>query len=308
MPYDLYELRAFLAVVQHGSIGQAAERLNLSQPALSRIIKRLEADVGEPLFERHSAGMRTTLYGKALLPHAQLLHQEELLARSELDRLRGLATGVLRVGVASGACAVFIHKAIGSFLEKWPGIAIEAMEGIWDDIAHALSNYQIDLVLAPEVPETEAIVEVKNCSWHETINPVVGADHPLRHQAQLRMEDLLDQRWCLIPRNTEPHKRFLSLFEKQGLPAPQCSLSSSSIPLLKSLVAHCGFITWLTAPMYGAEMQADLIHELNVPGLNHARSFAAYHRRIGVLPRPALQFLDEVRQLARERDGPAQPG
>ena len=301
MPYDLYELRAFLAVVQHGSIGKAAEKLSITQPALSRIIKRLEEDVGEPLFERHSGGMRTSIYGKALLPHAQLLHQEESLARSEIDRMRGLAKGVLRVGVASGACAVFIHKAIGTFLEKWPGIVIEAMEGIWDEIAHALVNYQIDLVLAPEVPETEAIAEAGNCRWHETINPVVGADHPLRGKSVVRMEDLLDQRWCLIPRNTEPHNRFLSLFEKKGLPPPDFALSSSSIPLLKSLVAHCGFITWLTAPMYSAEMQAGLIHERAVDGLSHARSFGAYHRRVGVLPKPALHFLDEVRKLAGER-------
>ena len=301
MAYDLYELRAFLAVVEYGSLGKAAEKLSVTQPALSRIIKRLEMDVGEPLFERHSGGMRTTVYGKALLPYAQQLDQEERLARDEIDRMRGLSKGVLRVGVASGACAVFIHQAIGTFLEKWPGITVEAMEGIWDEIASALSNYQIDLVLAPEVPETEQIAAVKNCSWQETIHAVVGANHPLRQQSSVRMEDLLSQRWCLIPKNTEPYKRFISLFEKKGLEPPEFALSSSSIPLLKSLVAHCGFITWLTAPMYGAELKAGLIYELDVEGLSHERTFGAYHRRSGVLPKPAVQFLDEVRKLAAER-------
>ena len=304
MPYNLSELRAFLSVVEEGSIGRSAEKLGITQPALSRIIKRLEADVGEPLFERHTGGMRLSSYGEALLPHAQLLHQEELLARNEINRMRGLASGLLRLGITSGASALFVHKAIGAFLEKWPDTVIEAVEDIWDELASALVNYRIDLVLAPQMPETEAIVEVNDCRWYEVISPVVGVHHPLRTRSAVRMEDLLGERWCLIPQNTEPHSRFRSLFRNRGLSPPRISLTSSSIPLLKSLVAHCGFITWLTRPMYAVEMNAGLIFELDVDGLSHERCFGAYHRRVGVLPAAAVHFLREVRTVVDSRHVP----
>ncbi|MDF8365355.1 LysR family transcriptional regulator [Achromobacter anxifer] len=299
MTYNLNELRAFLAVLDAGSLGKAADRMSLTQPALSRIVKRLEAAVGEPLFERHSGGMRLTAYGKALAPHAQLLCREEKIARDEMNRMRGLATGALRLGVTAGASAQFIPKALEAFLEKWPGIAIDVVEGIWDELATALENYQVDLVIAPEAPETTGIVSARNCAWQESMKVIVGAGHPLQGRACATMEALLEERWCFVPQRTEPHNRLMSLFKSKGLPAPAIAVSSTSIPLIKSLVAHSGFVSWLTRPMYGAELKAGLISELQVDGLDHERRFAAYHRREGILPGPALRLLDEIRKLAR---------
>lgn len=298
MTYRLQELRAFLAVVEAGSLGKAAETLSITQPALSRIVKRLETDVGEPLFERHSGGMRVTVYGKALLPHAQLLHREETIARDEIKRMRGLATGVLRIGVTAGASAYFLPKALGEFLDKWPSIAVEVVEGIWDDLTCALASYQVDLVLAPESSESAQIVSAKNCTWHEKMSVVVGAAHPLRGRSAVRMKDLAEERWCFVPQATEPHNRLSRLFETKGLRPPVMAVTSTSIPLLKSLVAYAGFVSWLTAPMYSAEVKAGMIHELHVDELDHGRRFAAYQRREGILPRPAASFLDEVRTLA----------
>jgi len=298
MAYNLNELRAFLAVLDEGSLGKAADRMNLTQPALSRIVKRLEAAVGEPLFERHSGGMRLTAYGKALAPHAQLLCREEKNARDEMNRMRGLATGALRLGVTAGASALFIPKALGGFLDKWPGIAIDVVEGIWDELATALDNYQVDLVIAPEAPETPSIVSARDCTWHESMNVVVGTGHPLQGNASISMEALLAERWCFVPQRTEPHNRLMSLFKSKGLALPVIAVSSTSIPLLKSLVAHSGFVSWLTRPMYAAELKAGLIRELRVDGLDHERRFSAYHRREGILPGPALRFLEEIRGLA----------
>ncbi len=299
MAYNLNELRAFLAVLDEGSLGKAADKMNLTQPALSRIVKRLEAAVGEPLFERHSGGMRLTAYGKALAPHAQLLCREEKIARDEMNRMRGLATGALRLGVTAGASALFIPKALEAFLAKWPGIAIDVVEGIWDELASALDSYQVDLVIAPEAPETASIVSARNCAWQESMNVVVGAGHPRQGDAAVSMEALLEERWCFVPQRTEPHNRLMSLFKARGLPAPAIAVSSTSIPLIKSLVAYSGFVSWLTRPMYGAELKAGLIHELRVDGLDHERRFSAYHRRVGILPGPAMRFLDEIRRLAR---------
>lgn len=298
MPYNLAELNAFLAVVEEGSIGRAAERLSVTQPALSRIVKRLESDVGEPLFERHSGGMRITAFGKALFPHARLLQQEEILARTEMNQMRGLATGTLRLGVTAGASASFLQKTLASFLEQWPGIAVEVFEGVWDQLADALGNYRVDLVLAPKSPANIHFAVAKNCHWNEPMWLIVGSDHPLRTKESVRLEDLVEQRWCFVPNSTEPFKLLLSLYEKRGIAPPRMAVSSISISLLKSLVAHAGFVSWLTAPMYAAEKALGLIHEIPVDGLNHVRKFVVYHRLTGVLPRPALRFVEEVRSVA----------
>ena len=72
MTLDSRQLAAFLAIVDHGSLGRAAEALHITQPALSRTIKRLETQLGAALFERYSKGMAPSAIGHALLPHARL--------------------------------------------------------------------------------------------------------------------------------------------------------------------------------------------------------------------------------------------
>lgn len=299
MTYNLNELRAFLSVVEEGTVGKAADKLGLTQPALSRIVKRLEEDVGEPLFERHSGGMRITAYGAALLPHAQLLHREAMLARDEIRRMRGMATGALRLGVSSGAAAGFIARVIGKFLGQWPRIEIEVVETLWDDLCASLANYQVDLVLAPEGVENDRIIAAADCQWHEMMRVIVGRGHPLLQRDEVTARDLVKERWCFVPEPSEPHQRLKALLRRKGVTAPAMTVQSASAPLLKSLVAHAGFVSWLTAPMYEAEKRAGWIHELSVDGLDHLRTFKVYHRREGILPTPAMRFLEEVRKQAQ---------
>ena len=76
MALDMHQLKAFLAIVSTGSLGRAADTLHVTQPALSRTVRRLEDQLGAPVFERHSKGMQLTAIGAALLPHATLLQRE----------------------------------------------------------------------------------------------------------------------------------------------------------------------------------------------------------------------------------------
>ena len=114
MPFDLRQLRAFTTIVSAGSLGRAAEVLHVTQPALSRIIKRLEDEVGAPLFERHSKGMQLTVIGQALLPHATLLQHEADYAREEIDAMRGLAKGTIRVGAVGSIASYVLPLAVGT--------------------------------------------------------------------------------------------------------------------------------------------------------------------------------------------------
>ena len=116
MTYDIRQLNAFLAVVQHGSLGRAAQRLNITQPALSRTIRRLEEQIGAPLFERYATGMMLTNFGQALLPHATLLQREAEQAAEEINALRGLSRGTIRVGAVASAVSLVLPVAIGRVL------------------------------------------------------------------------------------------------------------------------------------------------------------------------------------------------
>jgi len=110
--YNLQQLRLFTTIVSCGSLGRAASALHLTQPALSRSLKRLEAQVGAPLFERHTKGMELTAIGDALLPHAMLLQHAAEQAREEIDAMRGLAKGTIKVGAVGSIASLILPLAV----------------------------------------------------------------------------------------------------------------------------------------------------------------------------------------------------
>lgn len=297
MSYDLTQLRVFLAVAETGSGGLAADRLHMSQPALSRAIKRLESAVGEPLFERHATGMRLTSYGEALLPHAQLLNREEAVAREQMNALRGLAAGTLKIGSSSSTSAVMLPNILALFWKRWPAIQVEVVEGVRDELMLALAGYEVDLILATESADTSDVIAIKDCRWNENVGVVVGPSHALRGRSdRVSMSELNDERWCLTPAGTDPRQRLMQLFVESGHPLPHTVLSTTSIQTLKSLVVHSNLISWLTEPMYEAEKIAGSMHPVHVLGLTETRTFTAFRRRNGVLSRPASSLIEILRE------------
>src|SRR5437762_3912504 len=120
MTFDLRQLKAFTTIVASGSLGRAADALHVTQPALSRTIKRLEDELGAPLFERHAKGMQLTAVGSALLPHATLLQREAEHAREEIDAMRGLAKGTIKVGAVGSIACLVLPLAVGRVTKAWP--------------------------------------------------------------------------------------------------------------------------------------------------------------------------------------------
>src|ERR1700757_4631528 len=150
MALSIEQLTTFTTIVKGGSLGRAAALLNMTQPALSRAIKRLEQQLGAELFERHSKGMQLTDIGRAFLPHATSLHVEATQALEEIQALRGAAKGTVRVGAVASIASSILPPAIERTLTKWPGLHFEVFEGVWDLLAASLSKHEIDLALGAD--------------------------------------------------------------------------------------------------------------------------------------------------------------
>lgn len=297
MTFDLNQLKAFTAIVATGSLGRAADLMNLTQPALSRTVRRLEARVGAPLFERHSKGMSLTDIGRALLPHATLLGREAEIAREEIDAVRGLARGTIRVGAVGSIACLVLPLAIGRVLKKWPDLRVQVLEGVWDRLAEGLVKHEIDLALAVTLPSSEDIVAIEDCRWEDTSCVVAAKGHPLRKKRRLTLADTSQERWAILPKGTGPFEQMQKVFTTNGLEMPNIVVETRSVTVLKSLVARSGFLSWMPEPMYDAERKAALIDALRIPGASDRRSLTGFRRRMGTLPGPAGKLLDELRSL-----------
>ncbi|MDX3906724.1 MAG: LysR family transcriptional regulator [Pigmentiphaga sp.] len=299
MTYDIRQLNAFLAVVQHGTLGRAAQTLNITQPALSRTIRRLEEQIGAPLFERYATGMVLTPFGQALLPHATLLQREAEQAAEEINALRGLARGTIRVGAVASAVSLVLPIAIGRVLAQWPNLQVHVVEGVGDLLTDALLTHDIDLAIGVSMPDTADICVIPDCEWHDASHIIAATSHPLRKRTRLRLEDTLDHKWVLPPRGTAPFEEVTQLFASRGLPLPDIVVETRSIIALKSMVAHAGFLSWMPQPMYEAERTAGLADTLHLPHVGLQRRLMVFRRTKGILPQPAVKLLDALRQIAQ---------
>jgi DNA-binding transcriptional LysR family regulator len=297
MTFNLQQLNAFATIVSAGSLGRAAEALHVTQPALSRIIKRLEDQVGATLFERHSKGMQLTAIGNALLPHAIVLQREAELAREEVDAMRGLAKGTIRVGAVGSIASYVLPLAVGNVLRKWPNLRVEIIEGVWDRLAEALVKHEIDLALSTAASDTDEIAAIADCRWEDDSHVVAALDHPLRRKRDLRLADTLSAQWAIPPRGTGPFEHMQQIFTAQGLGMPEIVVQTRSITVLKSLVSQSGFLSWMAEPMYGIESRAGVFDALPIPGVTARRTLTAFRRRHGVLPAPAIKLLEQLRLL-----------
>ena len=298
MPFDLRQLIAFNTVVSTGSLGGAANKLHVTQPALSRTIRKLEEEAGAPLFERHSKGMQLTDIGRALLPHSMLLEREAEHAVEEIKARLGMSKGTIRVGaVGSIACRV-LPLAISSTCKKWPNLQVYVMEGVWDRLANAMVSHEIDLALGVANENiSDEIVAVKSCRWEDTSFVVAGQHHPLHKIKNLKLSDTLGERWAILPKGTDPFAHMAKIFARSGLSLPNVVVETRSVTVLKSLIAQSGFLGWMPEPMYDVERRAGLIEALPIAEATDTRTLTAYRRRAGILPGPAARLLEELRNL-----------
>jgi DNA-binding transcriptional LysR family regulator len=300
MPYDLTQIKHFAAIAEAGSLGRAAMELHLTQPALSRSIRRLEGSVGAPLFERHTKGMMLTDIGRALLPHAQQMQHDARVAREEIDAMRGLAKGTIRIGAIASISSSVLPDLLSSVLARWPGLHVQVVEDVWNNLAQILIKGDVDLVLSVEVPDTEEIVSIKNCQWKDSSGVVAAAAHPLRQRSKISVADIHQEPWAFLPKGTEPYGHLQRLFAAQGMGMPNIVVETRSVLVLKSLVTNAGFLSWMPEPMYRPERKADDIHALPVSQLTNTRTLTAFRRRTGVLPGSCVKLLEELRRHGRE--------
>lgn len=282
-------------VVETGSAGKAASRLNMTQPALSRMLRKLEVKVGEEVFDRHPGGMRLTAIGEALLPYARAIKQGEDGARKEIDTLRGLSAGSLRIGVVASASAMVLPEKLCSYHAKWPGLTTAVVEGVQDQLCNALVNYEIDLVLSTRAPDMESVAEVSDCGWNERASVIAAPHHPITRVGSPTLETLIPLSWAFMPKGTAPYARWSNQFSLAGLKIPRLAVATTSISLIKTLVRRGQFVSWLMEPMFREEIERGDLCTVDVGGLTDTLQMRVLRRREGILPLPAVRFLDELR-------------
>ena len=198
MEFD--QLRYFLKVAERSNYTRAAEDLAISQPALSRSIQKLEAELGQPVFERKTRKVSMTEAGVLLQARAQqiLTIVEDTKAEITDDGI----SGRVRIGVIPTIAPYFLPDLLRQFSEEFPGAAVTVQEDTTDELLKNCTQGEIDLaVLALPVPAKYLEVEEL---FEEELLLVLPPDHPLVEKPKIRINDieqlpfvLLNEAHCL---------------------------------------------------------------------------------------------------------------
>lgn len=304
MIFDRRDLRAFLAVVDCGSLGRAALVVNMTQPSLSRRIHELEARLGAALFERHSKGMALTAAGETLLDHARLLVFEMEQAETALAELSGMQRGTLRLGAVAAVCRDAVPRALAAMAREFPDISIDLFEAPDSELAEALLERRVDLVVASGKLEGEDIEVVDDFPVRDRFTPCSrGGGH-----TDPDIDDLLQRPWVMLRRGRTPRQMFEELVVAAGRKLPRIAIETNSVGAQIALVANSDMLGWLPVRLVASEVAAGVIRLHPVPELTLERSFRIYRRRRAILGKPAQLVLRHLRECSgiddvwRDRD------
>lgn len=188
---DLRLLQHALTLARYRNFARAAEALHLTQPALSRSIAGLEANLGERLFSRTNQGVEPTAFGQVLLERAERLLAEATALERDFQRMRGLELGEVRVGAGAYPAEMSVVRAAGRLMGCRPSLRIQIEHGDLRELVNAVLTRRVDLaVVETSLAQDDPRLEVEPLPRHNGLF-VCRAGHPLASRPPTRLEEVL---------------------------------------------------------------------------------------------------------------------
>ncbi|WP_371370572.1 LysR substrate-binding domain-containing protein [Pseudomonas sp. QL9] len=206
------QLKAFHAVAVHGSFTRAAERLFLTQPAVSDQVRKLEERYGVLLFHRNKRSVRLTELGERLLAVTQRLFVVEAEAQELLESSSSLQTGSLTLAVDA---PVHVLPQVARFCQRYPGIRVRIETGNTDECLQRLFDYQADLALLGRPPSDERLLSITLRS--DPIVVFVSRNHPWAARESIRLADLDDAPLVLREQGSVTRQMLEAEMQRAGL-------------------------------------------------------------------------------------------
>ena len=233
---ELKELRNFMRVARAGSVSRAAQELRLAQPALSRQIKKLEEELGVPLFARHGRGVRLSAAGSLLLERAEAITHLVHQTAEEIREDRSPESGRITLGVPPAAGKLLIPPFVERFQKAWPKTRLHMREGVTSSLQEWLMEKRIDVALLHNPPHLAALEITPVLS--ERMLVIGPPPHLIRdkaHPAQFRVGDLTELP-LILPNMAHTNRRLVEHFALENGVRLRIKIEADSVVFAKALV------------------------------------------------------------------------
>lgn len=284
---DTQNLKAFLLVAETGSFSVAAQKLHLTQPAVSKRIAQLEEQLNVSLFDRIGRTISTTEAGEALLPHARAVQLELQAAQQSVRDLSGEVRGRLRLATSHHIGLHRLPPVLSFFSKAFPAVQLD-IDFMDSEQAYELTLHgEVELAAVTLAPVPVANI-VTRTIWPDPLDFMVQQGHALTRKKQLTLQDLSQHPAILPGLNTYTGQIVKSLFDQNSLPM-KVAIATNYLETIR-MMASVG-LGWTVLPrsMRDASLDTLPIREAHIE-----RTLGIVHHEGRSLSRAARAFIDAL--------------
>lgn len=314
----LRHLRLMLVLEEERSVSRAAERLHISQAAVSKTRAEIEAEIGSPMFERINNRLEPTAFGKLLLHAAKRILSELESLSEEVAQIRGGMHGTLTIGIRSISAQPFIARAVSAFKQSHPRLTIRLIDTDLPSLLDRLAKGEISLLVgrldaghAREGLENRAILADPNVV-------IASPGHPMAKKRNVGWSELIRQRWCLTPEGFAgrlSRDYLLAHLTSLNLPFPSDLVETNSFLMILTMMQAEDYVTMVPLTVGRQVVQQGTAEMVRIKAVGPTDPVCLMWRNDLALPPAARQFRDSVLamidadaiQAAPKARGSAQP-
>jgi DNA-binding transcriptional LysR family regulator len=298
--FDLKQLRHFLAIVEQGHFGRAAQQLGISKQGISQSVAALEETLGVRLFERGQFGAVPTEFGRALTQYAKVIQAETRKARAEIEGLREEHRGELTFALGSSFSEYIAPPAIRRFLAANPRVVLKIANVHPDNMLTLLAQGELDFVAMGEPASGDPADLVRIPLFRMRSDLLLAASHPLAARATLDLADFVAETFVGVWRNDVTGRTIAAAFAARGLATPR--VVDCDNPLVtRGLLLDEGCLVIANRLFFGRELASGAVVERRLPDLSFEYTYSLFHRKDTIIGRATLAFMDELRRVIQER-------
>jgi DNA-binding transcriptional LysR family regulator len=274
---DPKKLLYFATVIETGSLTRAAKLLQVSQPALSTSMDRLEASIGMRLLERGPKGVVTTKHGDILYCYARLIREEIELAKRDLLEARTERAESLRIGSLPSLASRIVPLALSKWQETYKETRLQVVENAQIDLLKGLLRRDFDFVIGLTKVFDMLDGLRQRVLFRDTLTVIAGPKHPLRGTSNLTWQQLVAFPW-ITPTSRRTHTVLDAIMRTMEVDFPQQITVCGSLSLLKSLVAETHHLALLPAHAVQVEVAEQRLFSLPFKDPAFDRDIAVFFR------------------------------
>ena len=293
----LHDLHVLMTVAELGSMGKAAERLNVSQPSISKAMADLEYQLGVRLLDRTTRGVETTPYGRALVMRSMGAFDELRQGVKDIETLSDPAIGEVRVGCPEAIAAGLLAAVIERFSKDYPRatIIVNPADNVSQEYGQ-LRDRRVDCLVG-RIPTTALENDVRfEPLYQDRLYIVAGRNSDWARKRKIVLSDLLQDPWILTP---SMYGTLLEGFRAKGLAGPNVTVRAYSTHQCTYLIATDRFISALSGSLQLFSSNRSALKVLPVDFPAQTWTVGIMHLKSRNLSPTAEAFLKHLREVSQ---------